>query len=84
MKVYFIFLKSNDVKVFWIDDIYEALLARHLNPIYINAGSNYINKDEISVKCKDFFLFVRVEFDRNVEQFLSVWNILIDLYKIKN
>lgn len=74
-----LYLKSYDIKVFWIDDIYESMLARHLNPIYVNAKSMFIDANEIKSRQKGTYLFVRV--DRTVEQFIQIWNILLKIFQ---
>lgn len=66
-----LFKKSIDVKVFWI----EALLARHLEPIYLDAWTKYINSQDIYSKANESYFFIRV--DRSVKDFSKVWDILL-------
>ena len=73
-----LFKKSFDVKVFWIDDIYEALLARHLEPIYLDAWTKYINSQDIYSKANESYFFIRV--DRSVDDFSKVWDILLKIH----
>jgi len=74
-----LYLKSYESKVFWIDDVYEGLLANRIaNVSYIH--QEFVQSADIISKQNNSYLLIEV--DRTVKNYLAIWKQLEDINKI--
>ena len=74
-----LYSKSYESKVFWIDDVYEGLLASRIANVNF-FHQEFVQSADIISKQNESYLFIEV--DRTVKNYLAVWKRLKDIHNI--
>ncbi len=65
-----LYLKSFQIKLFWIDDVYVGILGKYINVKFENIAGFYTN--DLNNRINDA-LFINAE---TKEDFINIWNLI--------